>query len=52
MQINPIKMSIILRDFHNEISMLKSEQKYLLNRINKSIEISKLQKINKNLGRK
>lgn len=52
MQIDSIQLSIILKDFHKEISSLKSEQKDLLFRVKKAIEKSRLQKINKTLGRK
>lgn len=52
MQSNSTQLAIILKDFHKEIKVLKIEQKDLLNRIKKSVELSKLQKINETLGKK
>ncbi len=45
------QLPIVLKDFHNEIQTLKIEQKDLLFRVKKSIDVAKLKKINSKLGK-
>lgn len=44
------QIALILKDFKIEIESLKSKQSNLLNRVRKSIDIAKLNRVNKNLG--
>ena len=52
MNIDINQIALILKDFKIEIESLKSKQSNLLKKIRKSIDIAKLNKVNKNLGRK
>jgi len=52
MNVDINKIFLILKDFNLEIESLKSRQSNLLNKIRKSIDIAKMDKINKNLGKK
>ncbi len=52
MNIDIDQIATILKDFKIDIKVLKSKQSDLLKRIRKSIDMAKLNKINKNLGKK
>ncbi len=51
MNSNSTQLPKVLRDFNNEIQTLKIEQKDLLFRVKKTIDLVKLKNINKKLGK-